>query len=447
MNSALRPRTLGLFLGDILFFIFSLWLSLYLRTLEFPSWTLFLAHLAPFSLLFIVWAIVFFIAGLYESRSIILERRTISVTLLTSQLINVIIAALFFSFVPIFGIAPKTLLVVYLVVSFALVLLWRVVLFPQLGLQRKERALVIGSGAEINELVEALRKARHAPTTIAAVLSSDSQALQQDIAEAITTHRPGFIIADFTDPKVVAAVPNLYNHLSRGIRFIDALSLYEEVFGRVPLSVINQEWLARNVSRYSHTLYDSLKRVMDVVVSLPLLVVSLLFYPFLIIAIKLYDGGPIFYTQTRTGEDNVPIVMSKFRSMTGTDQGSEMLKSKHKVTPVGRVIRKTRIDEIPQLWSVLKGDLSLIGPRPEFPAMVEEYAKAIPYYNVRHLVRPGLSGWAQLYHDNHPHHGTEVEATREKLSYDLYYIKHRSLTLDAVVILKTVKKLLTRSGV
>jgi lipopolysaccharide/colanic/teichoic acid biosynthesis glycosyltransferase len=95
----------------------------------------------------------------------------------------------------------------------------------------------------------------------------------------------------------------------------------------------------------------------------------------------------------------------------------------------------------------LRGDLSLIGPRPEFPALVEEYNKQIPYYNVRHIVKPGLSGWAQLYHDNHPHHEAEVGATREKLSYDLYYLKHRSLTLDVVIALKTIKKLLTRSGV
>ena len=447
MTPALRPRTLGLFVGDLLFFTFSLWLSLYVRTFEVPSGQLFLAHLVPFSLLFVVWAIVFFIAGLYESRSIILERRAISITLLMAQLANVVIAALFFSFIPIFGIAPKTLLVIYLIVSFILVLLWRVVLFPQIGFRRKEQALVVGGGAEVAELVEALRMARNAPTAIANVLDPDSATLKEDIEWTVKEYRVRFIIADFADPKVLAAFPNLYNYLAEGIRFFDALGLYEEVFGRVPLSVIDQEWLARNVSRYSHTLYDTFKRAMDIVVSLPLMLLSLVFYPFLIIAIKLYDGGPIFYTQTRTGEDNVPFIMTKFRSMTGTDQGSEMLKSKHTVTPVGRIIRKTRIDEIPQLWSVLKGDLSLIGPRPEFPAMVDAYAKAIPYYNVRHLVKPGLSGWAQLYHDNHPHHGTEVEATREKLSYDLYYIKHRSLTLDAVVILKTIKKLLTRTGV
>lgn len=448
MTPALRPRTLGLFVGDLLFFTFSLWLSLFLRTFEAPSLALFWAHLVPFSLLFVVWLGVFFIAGLYESRSIILERRAISVTLLMAQFANVVIAALFFSFIPIFGIAPKTLLVIYLIVSFVLVLLWRVVLFPQIGFRRKEQALVVGGGAEVAELVEALRMARHAPTAIANVLSPDSVTLKEDIEWTVQEYKIRFIIADFNDLKVLAAFPNLYNYLSQGIRFFDALGLYEEVFGRVPLSVIDQEWLARNVSRYSHTLYDTFKRAMDVILSLPLALLSLIFYPFIWIATKVQDGGDVLISMPRIGEGGHIFGLRKFRSMTGNDKGEYGTDgaSKLRVTPVGKFLRVTRLDEIPQLWSVLAGDLSLIGPRPETPALVALYEKEIPFYDVRHLIKPGLSGWAQLY-GQHAHHGLGVEETRNKLSYDLYYIKHRSLTLDLVVALKTIKKLLTRSGV
>ncbi len=435
-------------MGDLLFFTFSLWLSLYLRTFEVPSGQLFLAHLLPFSLLFIVWLGVFFIAGLYESRSIILERRAISVTLLMAQLANVVIAALFFSFIPIFGIAPKTLLVIYLIVSFVLVLLWRVALFPQIGFRRKEQALVVGGGPEVSELVEALRAARHAPTSIANVLDPHSATLQTDIRHAVVEYRPRFIIADFTDHRVLTAFPNLYNYLSQGIRFFDALSLYEEVFGRVPLSVIDQEWLARNVSRYSHTLYDTFKRAMDIVVSIPAAIISLVAYPFIALAIKLEDGGDVLISLPRIGEGDQVFNLYKFRSMSGNDLGvyGQDGVSKLHVTRVGKFLRITRLDEIPQLWSVIKGDLSLIGPRPETPPLVAQYEQEIPFYGVRHLIKPGLSGWAQLY-GQHAHHGLGVEETRNKLSYDLYYIKHRSLTLDAVVILKTIKKLLTRSGV
>ncbi|MEK7612537.1 MAG: sugar transferase [Patescibacteria group bacterium] len=448
MSTTFRPRTLVLFAGDLFFFTFSLWLSLYMRAFVAPSRDIFFAHLIPFSVLFIVWLIIFFIAGLYESRSIILARRAFSATLLITQIFNICLAALFFFFIPFFGIAPKTLLFIYLAVSFLLILLWRVWVYPWLGLQKPETALVVGQGPEIDQLVDALNKAHRAPARIAAIIEPNGLPIALAVAGAIEQYRPRFIIADFNDKTVSAAFPELYNYISKGIRFFDAMSLYEEVFGRIALSQIDDRWIARNVSRSAHLLYDAFKRTMDIMVALPAALLSLMAYPFIWVAIKIQDGGPVFISMPRVGQDGSIISMYKFRSMTGNDEGKygAMGVSTLRVTPVGRVLRVTRIDELPQLWSVVRGNLSLIGPRPEFPGLVSLYEKEIPYYGVRHLVRPGLSGWAQLYHDNHPHHGAEVEATREKFSYDLYYLKHRSLLLDAVIILKTIKKMLTQSG-
>ncbi len=447
MTPALRPRALTLFLGDIVFFIASLWLSLFVRTFEVPTRELFLAHLAPFSLLFIAWVAVFFIAGLYETRTIILQRRVISAALVWAQALNMGIAALFFFFVPVFGIAPKTLLVIYLLVSLILVLLWRVMLYPKLGLQKSENAIVVGTGQEVSELVHALRNALYAPTHIAAVIEPEGAPVAGAIKNAIAEYSPRFIIADFNNPAVAAAFPELYTYLSRGIHFIDAMTLYEEVFGRVPLSVIDDRWLARNVSRYSHTLYDIFKRVMDIVIAFPALIISLIVYPFVALALKLQDGGAVIIGMPRVGEGDHTFNLYKYRSMSGNDLGMyENGASKLHVTRVGRFLRVSRLDEVPQLWNVIIGNLSLIGPRPETPGLVELYEKEIPYYQVRHLVRPGLSGWAQLY-GQHAHHGVGTEETRNKLSYDLYYIKHRSLTLDLTIALKTIKKLLTRSGV
>ena len=447
MATVFRPLTLILFLGDAIFLVFSLWLALFLRSFAFPTESAFFAHLLPFSIIFAVSIITFVIAGLYETRSVILARRAFSITLLIAQTFNVLLAAGLFFFVPIFGIAPKTLLGVYLVVSFLCVLMWRVVLFPRFGLQKPEAAVVVGDTQEVHELVDALHKAHRAPARVAEVLSPESAALEQDIARAVVQHKARFIIADFNDVRVAHAFPGASNFLASGVRFFDALELYETVFGRIPLSLLNERWLAQNVSLHSRTVYDVLKRAFDIIAGLLLGTISLIFYPCIIVAIKLQDSGPIFYSTVRIGQNNRPFIMRKFRSMTGTDHGKDALKSRHVVTPVGRIIRKIHLDEIPQLWSVVVGDLSLIGPRPELPALVEEYTKQIPYYNLRHVVKPGLSGWALLYHDNDPHHATEVEATREKLSYDLYYLKHRSFMLDVVVALKTIKKLLTRSGV
>jgi len=133
--------------------------------------------------------------------------------------------------------------------------------------------------------------------------------------------------------------------------------------------------------------------------------------------------------------------------MSGNDNGKyERGGTKLFVTRVGKFIRSSRLDELPQLWNVIRGDLSLVGPRPELPQLVDIYDKEIPYYNARHLVKPGLSGWAQIYHEAHPHHAVATEDTRDKLSYDLYYIKNRSLALDAKIILQTFQVLLKRVG-
>ena len=435
-----------LFLGDIFFFGVALYISLYLRVLVPVTTDLFLSHLYPFSLLFVAWVLVYFIAGLYESRSIILARRALSATLLVAQTINMVITALFFFFVPLFGIAPKTLLVIYLVVTFLLVLYWRVVLFPWLGLQKTEPAIMVGEGREIEELASAMNAAQRAPVHIAEIVSPQTPDLSKTIVRAMERHRAYVVAADLDDPRVSAAFPHMYNLLSSGVRFVDALDVYEDIFGRIPLSRLDTAWLARNVSQQAAVVYDVLKRAMDISAAIVLGTISLVFYPFIIAAQKLYDGGPVFYRQVRVGQYNRPLPMLKFRSMSGTDQGSEVLKSRHVVTPVGRVIRATRIDEVPQLWSILRGNMSLIGPRPEFPALVAEYANHIPYYNLRHLVKPGLSGWAQIYHHADPHHETDVEETRNKLSYDLYYLKHRSLLLDVTIAMKTIRRLLIRGN-
>ncbi|HVV39422.1 MAG TPA: sugar transferase [Candidatus Paceibacterota bacterium] len=449
MATIFRPRTLILFLGDIFFLVFALWLSLYLRTFSLPSYEAFLDHLLPFSFLFAAWVVVFFIAGLYESRAIVLARQAFSTTLLFAQTFNIVLAALFFFLIPLFGIAPKTILLVYLVTSFFLILFWRTALFPLLGLQKPEHAVVIGSRDEISELIEALDRAPRAPARVAAHLEPGSPSILEDIQYAVIEHEARFIIADFSDPRVLKVFPDMYNLLAAGVRFFDAMALYEQVFGRIPLSILDDRWIARNVSRSTASFYDPLKRLMDILIALPALIVLLVMYPFIALALKIQDGKEVIIGMPRVGQTGNVFNLYKFRSMTGNDKaeyGSGGV-SKLSVTKVGAILRASRLDEVPQLWNVLKGDVSLIGPRPEAPALVEEYTRQIPYYDFRHLVKPGLSGWAQLYHDNHPHHETEVAATREKLSYDLYYLKHRSLTLDIVIALKTIKKLLTRSGV
>ncbi|MDB4991960.1 MAG: sugar transferase, partial [Parcubacteria group bacterium] len=156
-------------------------------------------------------------------------------------------------------------------------------------------------------------------------------------------------------------------------------------------------------------------------------------------------GNP-FIWHKRIGRGNKPFYIVKLRSMLINDHGEPELQKKNRVTTFGKILRKTRIDEFPQLWNILKGDLSFIGPRPELPTNARVYETEIPYYEVRHLITPGLSGWAQIYDHDPPRGAVDIERTQRKLSYDMYYLKHRSFGLDMAIALKTLRALLSFSG-
>ncbi len=451
-NMTLVPRReyVLLLVGDILIFVASLWFTLALRYLEVPGVQLYLIHLVPFTFLFAAWVVNFFLAGLYGKHTRIFRGRLTSM-ILSTQIINIIVAALFFFLVPAFGLAPKTILVLYLIISFALVFLWRVVFFPQLRRSRKIKGVLFASGPDAHALADEIQNDKHAMFTFDYVVDtsvSPSHEVIQRACRVAEEEDVTFLVVDFSDRAVSVALPIIYDAAFHKRRFalIEAADLYEEVFDKVPLSLIDYEWVLAHVS--ASRIYDAVKRFIDITGALLIGALSLILYPFVAIAIKLDDGGAIFIRQHRVGRYQQPIEILKFRSMSGNDMGDygENGKTKLTITRVGRWLRILRIDEFPQLWNVLCGDLSLVGPRPELPALAAQYSARIPYYNARYLVSPGLMGWAQLRHDRHPHHGADVAETKEKLCYDLYYLKHRSLLLDLFVILQTVRVIVTARG-
>lgn len=440
-----------LFLGDIFVLAFAFFLALVVRNAAIPdiaALSLYLPVLLPLSVL---WIFTFFIAGLYDKRVFVFEKKLPSI-ILNAQIANSLIAVIFFyTFASYLTISPKTIIILYLIISTVLLFLWRVLGSTFIGVKRQEHAILIGEGEEMQALKEEVNAHKRYNLEFASSVDLkqiDGIDFKTEIINLIYSENISSVVIDLRNEKSEAIIPSLYNLIFSGVRFYDMYKVYEEVFGRIPLSLIKYSWFLENISSTSRAGYDILKRTMDIAIGSVLFVVSLPFYLFVTIAIKIEDGGNIFILQERVGQNNRLINIRKFRSMTGNDQGDYGAKgvTELRVTNVGRFLRVTRIDELPQLWNVLKGDISLIGPRPELPKLVALYEKEIPYYSVRHLVKPGLSGWAQIYHENHPHHGTEVLATREKLSYDLYYIKNRSLILDIMIALKTIKTLLSRSG-
>ncbi len=446
-----RHEPILLFLGDLVVLYSALWLTLLIRYAAIPARELWMLHVVPFSFLFAVSLMVYFITGLYDQHTVLVRER-IPVLITTGQTVTVFLAAIFFWFVPYFGITPKTNLVIFLLTSSLLMVVWRLLWVRLPGVRKPSNTLVLGQGQELDQLVHeieqnpryGLRVVHHAmPAEV--VLSKE---LQTQFLTYLSRHKVSAVIAETRDPHMNKIIQVLYNLLfvRTDLMLVDAMRLYETIFRRIPVSKLEDTWFIEHITRASYLLHRIFKRAADLFVGVVVGVVWLVAIPFVWLAIRLEDGGSLYVEQVRVGQYNQPIRIKKFRTMSGSDSGDTVLQSTLKVTAVGAMLRPTRIDELPQCLNLLRGDLSFIGPRPELPALALLYAAEIPYYRARHLIKPGLTGWAQLYHDAHPHHGADVDETRNKLSYDLYYLKHRSILLDTEIALKTIKKIVTRAG-
>ncbi|MFZ2831680.1 MAG: sugar transferase, partial [Minisyncoccia bacterium] len=404
-----------LFAGDLLAFSVALWVALAIRSLTVPSSEVFSNHWIPFSGLFVLWTFVFFVAGLYEKHTLVFKGKLPSL-ILNTQIANSLLAVVFFYLLPIFGITPKIILAVHLVVSFLLIIVWRISIVPHLGFRNRENAILVGAGEEMQELKQEMNaNERYNLKFVSSVDLNqlDGIAFQEEVVEKIYSEGVSSVVIDLKHQKADAILPALYNLIFSNVRFLDMYKVYEEVFDRIPLSLVGYNWFLENISFSPHTMYDTMKRMMDVVIAGVLGIFSLVFYPFVIVAIKLEDNGPTFITQDRIGAGNRIIKLWKFRSMRGSDAGKWVTEGDDRITRTGRFLRRSRIDELPQLWNVVRGDISLIGPRPDMVVMGKKLAQELPYYTVRNLIKPGLSGWAQIKQDIAPQ---SLEETRERLA-------------------------------
>lgn len=446
-----RGNTLVLLLGDFVTFGGALVLTLLVRYREIPGDDVVSQHLQPFLLLFCFWLLVFFIVGLYD-KHISLVRKSIPALVLKVQAFNMLLAALFFFTFPV-GIEPKTNLAIYLVLSSLLIVLWRLYLYPRIITGKPMRALVIGESEEALGIARVLAHNRYfkhiTPYQLMPSDIPDFTEFRASFLGFLSQDSTDMVVADMRDPFAQKLAQDFYRFAfeDRNIRFFNLPDIFEELHHRIPPSLIGETWLLEHVTTASpHYAYDLIKRCIDILGALILLLPSALLFPLIALAIKLDDGGPLLYTAERIGQFSKPIHLHKFRTKNGRDRGAAALRSELVDTRVGAFLRKTRLDELPQLVNVLVGDLSFIGPRPEIPSLVSVYSEEIPYYNLRHLVKPGLSGWAQINNFDVPRGGVDVPRTIDKLSFDLYYLKHRSFLLDIEIALKTINTLVMRTG-
>jgi lipopolysaccharide/colanic/teichoic acid biosynthesis glycosyltransferase len=445
-----------LLLGDVLLLYTALFGALFLRYFELPSATLFYTHAVPFSFLFLVSVTVFFISGLYDKQTMLLKNRLPGL-IAYAQVVNSALAVLFFFFVPSFGIQPKTNLILYLVISVFFVSVWRLFVSPKLTSAKRFKALLVGEGAEVEELIaEVNANSRYNFEFVRALDPTnmpDVLAQAQHLEEFMARERISIVVADARSKDITPLLSILYGSSSINFRsgFIDLYKVYEEIFDRTPLSVLEYDWFLEHIPQEGKPVYGILKRVLDLVGGVILGVLAIVVLPFVWIALRLEDKGGVFITQERVGKHGEKIRVYKFRTMKDNEgrSGVWIGESRNVVTKVGSILRHLSVDEWPQAWNIIKGEMSLIGPRNDILGIAERLSQEIPYYSVRYMVKPGITGWAQTHqiYASGNISPQSVEESRLRLAYDIFYVKNRSILLDLNIALRTMGTLLSRFGV
>jgi len=403
-------------------------------------------HLRPFSLLFPVWIIALYGAYLYETRFIRFGIDTVRAISSAVGIALVTSVTAFYIFPP--GlIYPRRNMVIFALVYAIVLVAWRWLFYKTVGKTIETRILFVGGGNDVKELRDYFKENPHlgykSMDEIDKLPEKTDEIIKRIEDEAIGL----VVIKGVTDGQ---SKENIFPLLSSGATVIAMETFYERVLNKVSTEVFSDLWFIRNLENINLDAYKFIKRLGDIAFgAMGLALFAILYIP-VAIAIKLDSDGPVLFSQTRTGKNNKDFKIYKFRTMKalGKDGSAETDGPKwadendSRITRTGAFLRKTRLDELPQFWNILVGSMSFVGPRPERPEFVKKLSQKIPYYNMRHLVRPGLTGWAQINYE----YGNSVDDARIKLQYDIYYAKRRSIAIDLAIIIKTVRTVLTRQG-
>jgi len=453
-----RIKRLILAAGDVIILYFSLWLTLLLRFQKPVTNEIWNKHWLPFTIVFLPWLMIFFINKLYD-----LETAKNGIKfygILFKSLIWCAVVGFVFFYIATTGISPKTILILDIVIFGALLTVWRR-FFNALIIHKKflENALIVGLTEEALVLAKQVNDKQQMGFRAVAILKlpgdRDLTIIDSNLEVATTEQNlKEFINIKKIKGVIVAAnlhdspetINQLYESLPQKIAIWDLPKFAEEFTGKILVNTIGQLWFLENIKESNKKIYEAEKRIADIILSFLMLACSIPFLPFICLAIKLDSPGPGFFKQQRTGKNGKKFMAVKFRTMAVNAEKNGprwAQKNDPRVTRIGRFLRKTRIDEIPQLINVFRGEMSFIGPRPERPEFIAKLKESIPFYEIRLLIRPGITGWAQVMG---PAYGGSEAESLEKLQYDLYYIKNRSLTLDISILLKTIKTVLTGGG-
>ena len=322
----------------------------------------------------------------------------------------------------------------------------------------QQRVLVLGAGEKANEIEEFHKSNRHSGFKVLGYISPETETRIVDDKRIIKLNNPLYKIAEnldidelviaLDDERLQIPVDDILACKMQGFKVIDFLTFFEKHSGAIRIEMVRPSWLYLSDGFCLDGFVRTVKRFMDLIASV---LVLILFFPVMVfvafaISIESRGKGPILYRQIRVGEEGHEFEILKFRSMRPDAEEDGQAKwaktDDNRITVLGNILRKYRLDELPQLYNVFRGEMSLVGPRPERPEFVDELIKEIPYYNERHQVKPGLTGWAQLNYS----YGASVEDARKKHQYDLYYLKNYSIFLDFLIMLQTVEVMLWKKG-
>jgi exopolysaccharide biosynthesis polyprenyl glycosylphosphotransferase len=451
-NFIKKHKTLFLIFGDILILYFSLFITLFVRNPNAFTYALWHQHLYPFSVIYIIWLFVFYLNGLYD---INLYKESLKFLKKFSQAIlaNLALAVGFFYLLS-GSINPKRNLFFVLIFFSILFYLWRHIfyLFIKSSLLKTNIAF-IGINQEVLEILKHLSKNPHLSyKTIFLLTGKKENSLLKKIPKQIKVYR-GFsklnnLLKESTLSKVIIAMKPETNpvlakelyHSSSNIEFVYFPNFYEEITSKIPLEMINRFWIQQ---AHNEKIHNFFKRASDIILACIGGTLLIALFPFLLLAYLLTDGFPILFLQYRIGKNGKRFKILKLRTMIKTAEREQPLWAEEndvRVTRLGKFLRKTYIDELPQFINILKGEMSVIGPRPERPEFVKTLEKEISFYPLRHIIKPGVTGWAQI----NSFYARSIDDSVEKTRYDLFYIKNHSLLFDMNILLQTIKMIFSK---
>lgn len=419
---------------DIVLMYIGLFLAVYIRYGHGLPGAAISAHVRAFSVIYGAWLVVFFIHNLFDVATF--RRYSVLFFNLTAAMaVNVFVAIAYFYFQPGLILTPRRFLLVDVLVVFVLVLGWHVMVKYLLRNRFTEGLYLLSFNRELADLEREIKQRDYLGYKILGHLS------EQTLLERTFDKNFSIILPDNIEASQ-AVVRRLYALRKRGVVFYNHKLFYENLLRRIYISQVDEVWFLENINYSEKKFYTLVKRGMDVLAGLFGLVLCVVTFPVLALLVRLSSPGPILFIQERVGLRGQLFKVYKYRTMTGPVTNTWTAVSDPRITRVGRFLRVSRLDELPQCVNVLLGNMSLVGPRPEQPHIVDTLSKDIPFYTERHMVKPGLTGWAQINNV----YAASVQETRQKLQYDLYYIKHRSFLFDLEIILKTVYYVLSWKG-